>query len=114
MEKTKVNTPVDLRSSKPIGRLSNEERSSITALKDSIRKTCADVLFSIKKEDIKMMTVTEKMNYLGKMLPFIIDDDTQTAESVTMGMLVKKAIMIDIQIKNANENARTIEEDNDE
>jgi hypothetical protein len=31
-----------------------------------------------------------------------------------MGMLVKKAIMIDIQIKNANENARTIEEDNDE
>jgi hypothetical protein len=61
-----------------------------------------------------MMTVTEKMNYLGKMLPFIIDDDTQTAESGTMGMLVKKAIMIDIQIKNANESARTIEEDNDE
>jgi hypothetical protein len=29
-------------------------------------------------------------------------------------MLVKKAIMIDIQIKNANESARTIEEDNDE
>jgi hypothetical protein len=54
------------------------------------------------------------MNYLGKMLPFIIDDDTQTAESVTMSMLVKKAIMIDVQIKNANESARTIEEDNDE
>jgi hypothetical protein len=29
-------------------------------------------------------------------------------------MLVKKAIMIDVQIKNANESARTIEEDNDE
>ena len=114
MEKCNVTTPKDLRSGKPTGRPSNEDRSSITALKDSIRKTCADVLFSIKKEDIKMMTVTEKMNYLGKMLPFIIDDDTQTAESVTMGMLVKKAIMIDIQIKNANENAKTIEEDNDE
>lgn len=107
-------TPIDLRSSKPTGRPSNEERSSITALKENIRKTCADVLFSIKKEDIKLMTVTEKMNYLGKMLPFIIDDDTQTAESVTMGMLVKKAISVEVQIKNANENAKTIREDIDE
>jgi hypothetical protein len=54
------------------------------------------------------------MNYLGKMLPFIIDDDTQTAESVTMGMLVKKAMMVDIQIKSANESAKAIEEDNGE
>lgn len=114
MERNDVNTPVDLRSSKSVGRPSNEERSSVTALKDTIRKTCADVLFSIKKEDIKMMTVTEKMNYLGKMLPLIIDDDTQTAESVTMGMLIKKAIMIDVQIKNANESARTTIEDSDE
>ena len=114
MEKCNVTTPKDLRSGKPTGRPSNEDRSSITALKDSIRKTCADVLFSIKKEDIKMMTVTEKMNYLGKMLPFIIDDDTQTAESVTMGMLVKKALLIDLQVKCANERAKTIEEDNDE
>lgn len=114
MEKCNVTTPKDLRSGKPTGRPSNEDRSSITALKDSIRKTCADVLFSIKKEDIKMMTVTEKMNYLGKMLPFIIDDDTQTAESVTMGMLVKKALLIDLQVKSANERAKTIEEDNDE
>jgi hypothetical protein len=114
MEKCNVTTPKDLRSGKPTGRPSNEDRSSITALKDSIRKTCADVLFSIKKEDIKMMTVTEKMNYLGKMLPFIIDDDTQTAESVTMGMLVKKAMMVDIQIKSANESAKAIEEDNGE
>lgn len=114
METSKITTPKDLRSGKPTGRPSNEDRSTITALKDSIRKTCADVLFSIKKEDIKMMTVTEKMNYLGKMLPFIIDDDTQTAESVTMGMLVKKALLIDLQIKSANEKAKTIEEDNDE
>jgi hypothetical protein len=114
MDTIKVTTPKDLRSGKPTGRPSNEDRSSITALKDSIRKTCADVLYSIKKEDIKMMTVTEKMNYLGKMLPFIIDDDTQTAESVTMGMLVKKAMMVDIQIKSANESAKAIEEDNGE
>jgi hypothetical protein len=114
MDTIKVTTPKDLRSGKPTGRPSNEDRSSITALKDSIRKTCADVLYSIKKEDVKMMTVTEKMNYLGKMLPFIIDDDTQTAESVTMGMLVKKAMMVDIQIKSANESAKAIEEDNGE
>ncbi len=113
MERDKM-IPKDLRSSKSAGRPSNEDRSTITALKESIRKTCAEVLFSIKKEDIKTMTVTEKMNYLGKMLPFIIDDDTQTAENVTMAMLIKKAVMVDIQIKNANESAKAIEEDNDE
>lgn len=114
MEKTEVAIPKDLRSSKPTGRPSNEERSTVTALKESIRKSCADVLFSIKKEDIKMMTITEKMNYLGKMLPFIIDDDTQTAESVTMGMLVKKALTVELQIKAANENARTTREDSED
>lgn len=112
--KIKVSTPIDLRSSKPTGRPSNEERSSVTALKETIRKSCADVLFSIKKEDIKLMTITEKMNYLGKMLPFIIDDDTQTAETVTMGMLIKKALTVEVQVKSANESARTTTEDSEE
>lgn len=86
----------------------------MTALKETIRKSCADVLFSIKKEDIKLMTITEKMNYLGKMLPFIIDDDTQTAETVTMGMLIKKALTVEVQVKSANESARTTTEDSEE
>lgn len=114
MENNVVSSPKDLRSSKPTGRPSNEERSTVTALKESIRRSCASVLFSIKKEDIQQMTITEKMNYLGKMLPFIIDDETQTAESVTMSMLVKKALQVNVQIKAANESARTTEEDSDE
>lgn len=113
MDGNNVNAPRDLRRKKANGRPSNEERSTVTALKDSIRLTCADVLFSIKKDDIKMMTITEKMNYLGKMLPFIIDDDTQTAESVTMSMLVEKAIKVEMQIKSANENARRREADSE-
>lgn len=112
MEKEQV-IPRDLRGKKASGRPSNEERSTVTALKENIRMSCADVLFSIKKDDIKMMTITEKMNYLGKMLPFIIDDDTQNAESVTMSMLVEKAIKVEMQIKSANENARTKEKDSE-
>lgn len=113
MEQTTMTTPRDLRHKKANGRPSNEERSSVTSLKESIRLTCADVLFSIKKDDIKMMTITEKMNYLGKMLPFIIDDETQNAESVTMSLLIEKAIKVDMQIKSANENARKREADSE-
>lgn len=108
------NIPADLRSYRKSGRPSNEERSTITSIKDTIRKTCADVLYSIKPQDIAMMTITEKLQYLGKMLPFVIDDDTQTAESTTMEMLIEKAIKVEMRIKCAAEIAETTEEDDDE
>ena len=97
-----VKIPKDLRGTKKVGRQSNDERSTVPALKEAIRKSCADILFSIRKEDIKTMSISEKTTYLARMLPFIMDDENQSVESITMGMLIKKAIAVDEQIQRAN------------
>ena len=102
MEQSTVNIPKDLRGTKKVGRQSNEERATVPAIKEAIRKSCADILFSIRKEDIKNMSTNEKITYLARMLPFIMEDDNQSVESVTIGMLIKKAISVDEQIQKAN------------
>ena len=102
MEQGTVNIPKDLRGTKKVGRQSNDQRSTVPAIKEASRKSCADILFSIRKEDIKTMSIGEKTTYLARMLPFIMDDDNQSVESVTIGMLIKKAISVDEQIQKAN------------
>lgn len=97
-----VKIPKDLRGTKKVGRQSNDERSTVPALKEAIRKSCADILFSIRKEDIKTMSIGEKTTYLARMLPLVMDDENQSVESITMGMLIKKAIAVDEQIQRAN------------
>lgn len=101
MEQSTVKIPKDLRGTKKVGRLSNDERSTVPAIKEEIRKTCADILFSIRK-DVKKMSISEKTTYLARMLPLVMDDENQSVESITMGMLIKKAIAVDEQIQRAN------------
>lgn len=105
--------PKDLRHTKPHGRPSNADRTTTSAMKDAIRKTCADILSSFTKKDaIKGMATDEKILYLQKMLPFVINEDTQTEGSMTMELLCKKAMRVEMEISVANAEAQS-EEDPD-
>ena len=107
--------PKDLRHTKPSGRPSNADRTTTSAMKETIRKTCADILASFtKNKAIASMSTDEKISYLQKMLPFVINEDTQTEGSMTMDLLCKKAARVSIEIATANAEAQSEEDPDDE
>lgn len=107
--------PKDLRHTKPSGRPSNADRTTASAMKETIRKTCADILASFTKSNvIGSMSTDEKISYLKQMLPFVINEDTQTEGSMTMDLLCKKAMRVEMEISVANAEAQSEEDPDDE
>lgn len=105
--------PKDLRHTKKGGRPSNADRTTATAMKDTIRKTCADILASFNKKDsIEKMSTDDKITYLQKMLPYVINEDVEDEGSVTMDLLCKKAMKVEMEISLVNQESLT-EEDPD-
>ena len=40
---------------------------------------------------------------VGKMLPIVVDENTETQSDVTMDLLIKKALKVKLRVKEANE-----------
>jgi len=91
-------TTKDLRSDKQVGRPSNTERSSGSAIKETIHLLTADLLKSLRKE-VNMMTPNEKSNLLGKLLQYVADDEQTTLEDASFNVLAEKYLKIECRIK---------------
>lgn len=102
-----------------MARPSKEEKYGVQGQKQLLREICGDALYLIRenlKETIAEQARRKKAkqepmkidyqalgNFVGKMMPIIVDDNTQTNKIVTMDMLLKKSVNVSMRIKEANE-----------
>lgn len=95
-----------------MARPKNSEKYSPQAQKQLVRELCGDALLEMKKM-IKSgkADFTSLSTFVGKMLPIIVDDNTENVTDVTIDMLVKKAIKVNMRIQEANEEGLKEEED---
>ena len=102
-----------------MARPSKEEKYGVQGQKQLLREICGDALYLIrenlketiaeqarrKKEKKEPMKIDYQAlgNFVGKMMPIIVDDNTENANDVTMDLLIKKAIKVNMRITEANE-----------
>lgn len=102
-----------------MARQSKEEKYGVQGQKQLLREICGDALYLIRenlKETIAEQARRKKAkqepmkidiqaygNFIGKMMPIIVDDNTENANDVTMDLLIKKAIKVNMRITEANE-----------
>ena len=82
---------VDLKSPRRVGRPSNKERSTPSAIDADLREMAAELTRSLRKS-IKEMNAQEKTNLLGKLLPYICLDKDEDRTDTTIESLVKKYV----------------------
>lgn len=108
-----------------MARPSKEEKYGVQGQKQLLREICGDALYLIR-ENLKDMIAEQARrkkeskeknekyeplkidyqalgNFVGKMMPIIVDDNTENANDVTMDLLIKKAIKVNMRITEANE-----------
>lgn len=102
-----------------MARPSKEEKYGVQGQKQLLREICGDALYLIrenlketiaeqarrKKDKQEPMKIDYQAlgNFVGKMMPIIVDDNTENANDVTMDLLIKKAIKVNMRITEANE-----------
>ena len=108
-----------------MGRPTNAEKYSPQAQKDMLRELCGDAIYLMSehlkdliaeqkrlKKEKKILNVDLKSlgHFVGSMLPIIINENTETQSDVTMDLLIKKAIKVNMRIQEANEEEQKEEE----
>lgn len=112
-----------------MGRPSKAEKYSPQAQKEIIRELCGNAIY-LMNEHLKDLIEEQKLlkkdkqnkqimkvdiqslgTLVGKMLPIVIDENTQSESDVTMEILCKKAVKVKMRINEANEEGLKEEED---
>ena len=109
-----------------MGRPKKAEKYSAQAQKDMLRELCGDAI-TLMQEHLKALVKKQKEmakqnqvmnldfqslgNFVSKMLPIITDENTQSEDDVTMEILCKKAVKVNLRIQEANEEGLKEEED---
>lgn len=105
------------------------EKYSPQAQKDMLRELCGDAIYlmsehlkdliaeqkRLKKDEnnkqIMKIDIQSLGTFVGKMLPIVMDENTQSESDVTMEILCKKAVKVKMRINEANEEGVKEEED---
>jgi hypothetical protein len=85
-----------------MARPTNEERYSPQAQKERLRELCGDALLQMKKL-IKEADFQTLSSFVIKTLPIITNENYETQNDVTMDVLIKKSLKVQIRIDEANE-----------
>ena len=108
-----------------MGRPTKAEKYSPQAQKEMLRELCGDAIY-LMSEHMKGLIAEQKKakqekktikldiqslgNFVSKMLPIVMDENTETQSDVTMDLLIKKAIKVNMRIHEANEEGLKEEE----
>jgi len=92
-----------------MARPTNEEKYSIQGQKAMLNKAVGEALVKLRSE-IKKADVNTLANFVTKMLPLLLNEDTQTTSDVTLELLTKKALRVKVRINEANTANLTTEE----
>lgn len=80
----------------------NTERMSPQAQRQKAREVCSDALDELKKK-VRQAGVGELTAIVTKLLPLVMNEETQTQADATMELLAQKALRVKIRIREANE-----------
>ncbi|MBO7234114.1 MAG: hypothetical protein J6V13_03900 [Paludibacteraceae bacterium] len=83
----------------PAGRPSNDSRLTSSEIERGVRKIVSDITRGLQK-DIAQMTIKEKTDLLGKLLPYVLKEDNNKGDEVTMEQIVNK--YVDKKLKSSN------------
>lgn len=77
---------------------------ALLLIRENIKETIAEQARR-KKEKREPLKIDYQAlgNFVGKMLPIIVDENTDNTTDVTMDLLIKKAIKVNMRIQEANE-----------
>lgn len=111
-----------------MGRPTKAEKYSPQAQKEMLRELCGNAIYlmnehlkdlieeqkRLKKDkankQIMKVDIQSLGTLVGKMLPIVVDENTETQSDVTMDLLIKKAINVNMRIQEANEEGLKEEE----
>ena len=84
-----------------MARPKNTEKSTPQAQRELARNICAESLSQLKKK-LKQASVGELTALVTKLLPIVLDEDTQSTSDITLELLTQKACKVQMRIENAN------------
>lgn len=87
-----------------MARPSNAQKSSPAAIRENasllLGEALAKLRSRIRSSDFQDKSLVE---LVGKLLPLVADENTQTEADVTMEVLARKAVRVNLRIQQANE-----------
>lgn len=87
-----------------MARPKNSEKYSPQAQREKLRELCGDALSLMKKKIQKGEVDFGSLSmFVSKTLPIILDENVQNESDVTMELLIKKAVKVNLRVKEANE-----------
>ena len=87
-----------------MARPKNSEKYSPQAQREKLRELCGDALSLMKKKIKKGKVDFGSLSmFVSKTLPIILDENVQNESDVTMELLIKKAVKVNLRVKEANE-----------
>lgn len=92
-----------------MARPKNSDKTNPQAQREQLKLLVSDALSQLRKQ-IKKADVNTLANFVTKMMPLVLNDDTQTENDVTLEMLVQKAVRVSHRIQDANVQNLTSEE----
>lgn len=101
----KKETPADLRSKKPKGRPSKEERSSANNIEANARALAADFLGDLKKKQARdKIASSDKLTFVCNIVRMMASKDEQGKDEneITFNMLGAKMLDIRVRVREGN------------
>lgn len=92
-----------------MARPKNSDKTNPQAQREQLKLLVGDALSCLRKQ-IKKADVNTLANFVTKMMPLVLNDDTQTENDVTLEVLVQKAIRVSHRIQDSNAQNITSEE----
>lgn len=98
-----------------MGHSSNAQKSSPATIRDNASVLLGEALAKLRKR-IKKKDFADKclVELVGKLIPIVIDTDTQSATDVTLDLLAEKAVKVNLRIMQANENQQSQQSDTED
>lgn len=87
-----------------MARPSNAQKSSPAAIRENASLLLGEALIKLRNR-IRTSDFQDKslIDLVGKLLPLVADENTQTEADVTMDVLARKAVQVNLRIQQANE-----------
>lgn len=96
-----------------MARPKNEEKYSPQAQREQLKMLCGEAISQLRKQ-IKTADTNTLARFVTQILPLVLNDDTQTTSDVTLEVLAKKALKVQMRIKDATEAQQASAEIEDE
>lgn len=92
-----------------MARPSNSERYSTQNQKEQLKLLCGEAIIQLRKQ-LKSADANTLTRFIMQIMPMLLNEDTQTQSDLSLEVLAKKALKVNMRIKDATELQQVSEE----